>query len=96
MFSGALPAFTGSEVDILLSTPFLYNSGQGNLLLDVFGSNVTPGDVPLDARNGTAGDIFSRMVGPGEIGTSSAGLVTGFNTTTVPVPGPIAGVAFLA
>jgi len=88
VFSGRLPGLAAGEVDIFLSTPFLYDPGQGNLLLDVFGTNVTSGGVLLDARNGTAGTIFSRMVDSFATGTSSFGLVTGLNA---PVPGPIAG-----
>jgi len=88
VFFGDLPRLAAGEVDIFLSTPFLYDPGQGNLLLDVFGTNVTEGGVFLDARNGTAGTIFSRMVGGIATGTSSFGLVTGLNA---PVPGPIAG-----
>ena len=90
VFSGRLPGLAAGEVDIFLSTPFLYDPGQGNLLLDVFGTNVTSGGVLLDARNGTAGTIFSRMVDSFATGTSSFGLVTGFDTTAA-VPGPIAG-----
>jgi len=56
--------------------------------LDVFGTDVEEGGVVLDARNGTAGTIFSRMVGPGAFETSSWGLVTGLNAA---VPGPVVG-----
>jgi len=88
VFSGGLPGFAAGEVDLFLSTPFLYDPGQGNLLLDVFGTNVTAGGVFLDARSGTAGTIFSRMVDDIATGTSSYGLVTGLNAA---VPAPLAG-----
>jgi hypothetical protein len=88
VFSGQLPSIIGGEVDFFLSTPFLYDPALGNLLLDVLGSNITAGGVGLDARNGTAGTIFSRAYETQQT-EFSVGLVTGINT--VAVPGPIAG-----
>ena len=80
----ASPSFT------IAGTGFTYDSTMGNLLLDIFVANSGSGTVYLDARNGTAGGIFSRMHDFGT-GFEGFGLVTGFNEGgSVPEPGTYA------
>lgn len=92
-YSGpANPSFT------LNITPFHYDPTGGNLLLTIFKTNITTlgGSVLLDARNGTAGGLFSRKYSVTSTTTadnggfdSNWGLVTGFETGATPaVPEP--------
>ncbi len=73
---------------ILLTSTFTYDPSQGNLLLDIFRSNITSEGPDqtlfLDARNGTFGDISSRAHNFG-FGFESVGLVTGFSFDQVQV-----------
>jgi hypothetical protein len=87
VFSGSLPAFSGDELILPLSTPYTYNPSGGNLLMNVYSPNVSGGSLFLDARNGSAGDLFSRAMTPGggATGNDGWGLVTGF---TIAVPEP--------
>lgn len=84
----AFPSFT------VVGTPFTYNPGSGNLLLDMFVTNSTSsGTVFLDSRTGDAGGVFSRMHDFGG-GTTGYGLVTGFNESgAVPEPATYAMLA---
>lgn len=80
----------GDTLDITLSTPFVYNPGAGNLLMDVTVSGATDpgGAVYFDA---TQGKSVSRNWS-GNISTGY-GLVTGFVTgrdTQVPEPASLA------
>jgi hypothetical protein len=95
IFDGALPAISGNELVIPLSTPYTYNSASGNLLMDVNASGLSGGTVYLDAdNNGDAGGVFSReyTVCGGTCGfDDNWGLVTGFTTsaaTSTAVPEP--------
>ena len=90
VFNGTLPALSSGVLRFSLSSPFNYNSSTGNLLLDVFSADATNPDFSmlLDARNGTAGGLFSRaMAGDNAAGTDSWGLITGFTIRSV-VPAP--------
>ncbi len=82
----AFPSFTVS------GAPFSYNPLNGNLLLDIFVSSGNCCTVYLDARNGDANGVFSRMYDYGT-GTAGYGLVTGFNKPAVPYPPPVAPLA---
>ena len=78
------------DIVITLTTPFLYDPSQGNLLLDVrnFSAEVT---TPFDAH-AEVGDAISRVsgtIGATAGGTSTTGLVTAFTfaqVTAVPEP----------
>ena len=86
VFSGPLPGLAGGVLHIVLSTPYTYDPANGNLLMDLFSSGGSGGGVFMDARNGTAGGLFSRAMTPGCCsGDSDWGLVTGFSTG-VPEP----------
>jgi hypothetical protein len=82
---------TGGAVPSVLSfsgTPFLYNPGVGNLLLDIqiAGIGHTGNSSFFDARNGTAGGVFSRAHDFGS-GFNNFGLVTEFDgKSAVPEP----------
>jgi hypothetical protein len=88
VFSGALGGDvppSGFEIDF--TTPFSYDPATGNLLLEIVNVSITSrGSGFLDARNGSAGTIFSRMHTYGG-GFSSYGLVTEFSTGPLPPPG---------
>jgi hypothetical protein len=86
------------DVVINFQTPFLYNPGAGNLLLDVqnnSGANAFVGTNFFDAVN-TNGDSVSRVYGaessPGATtGTiDSLGLIVQFTTASVPEPSSLA------
>ena len=90
VFSGSLPgtvAFGGSFT--LPSSGFLYDPSMGNLLMDILitGASRTAPNVFMDARNGTAGTLFSRATNVVGFGFDSFGLVTQFETeAAVPEP----------
>jgi len=106
VFNGALSlssSFTGpaggpKDFDILihLTTPFLYNPANGNLLMDVrnFNGGTT---TPFDSVN-TAGDAVSRALTfsggvnspTADGGVNTTGLVTEFLGTSIPEPGSLA------
>jgi hypothetical protein len=92
-FSGTLPAYPAAAGDLLtftLTTPFLFDPGAGNLLLDVQLSGVTnDSSAPFVSQNGDFGTESSRMVNGGATNTSSWGLVTTFGTAPVPEPGSL-------
>lgn len=79
-------------------TGFGYDPTLGNLLLDFrFGTLSHTGNIAfLDARNGSAGGVFSRMEDFGT-GDSEAGwgLVTGFNVASTTVPEPSSALLLL-
>jgi hypothetical protein len=92
VFDGSLPglsAISGKVLDIILSTPFTYNPADGNLLMDVVGSNLSNSSLlPFDVRLGTAAGLFSIAnigIASGGFATMNWGLVTGFSTT-IPEP----------
>jgi hypothetical protein len=84
---GSARTFTG--------TGFLYDPSKGNLLLTIVvtGSATQQGAfLPLDARNGSANEAFSRAIfdpegNPVCCGNNNSGLVTTF-TTIAPTPEP--------
>lgn len=93
----------GDTLSITLSTPFLYNPADGNLLMDVVASGVTVPSAPVyfdtngDNGGGENGDTFlgrdyiNGGVGPTDTsGTvnSGYGLVTEFSTSASTVPEP--------
>jgi hypothetical protein len=87
----------GDTLHIILSTPYLYDPSQGNLLMDVIGSGVSlPGGSPYFDVN-SVGGYFSRVYCAGGVACGNAGtvqngygLVTGFSTESgVPEPGTL-------
>jgi hypothetical protein len=90
VFSGSLPGVVpfGSTLT-LASSGFLYDPSMGNLLMDILisGAQRTAPVVYLDARNGTAGTLFSRATNVVGAGFDSFGLVTRFETEE-PIPEP--------
>lgn len=78
------------DVWIISGSTFSYNPAGGNLLMDIHASLTGSGDLYLNARNGTAGGVFSRWHDFG-YGFDNYGLVTGFDTangvTVIPEPG---------
>ena len=100
VFSGSISqawAF-GDTLTITLSTPFTYNPGAGNLLMDVVatGTNNAGGTIYFDTNgyNGGTRDgntFLGRVYNGGSI-DSGYGLVTGFSTgvSTDPEPGSLA------
>jgi hypothetical protein len=92
-FSGTLPAYPAVAGDLLtftLATPFVFNPGTGNLLLDVQISGVTNDSTAnYAAQNGDFGTDSSRMVNGSAVSTSEWGLVTTFGTQAVPEPGSL-------
>jgi hypothetical protein len=98
VFSGSIAqSWTfGNTLFIAFSTPFTYNPGNGNLLLDVVGSGVsTPGGSTFFDVNSTGSNTFSRVYCSGGVGCDPGtvnvnyGLVTGFEFQPVPEPGTI-------
>ena len=92
-FNGALGGPVVGNQFTITGTPFNYNPGSGNLLLDVVVTNQA--NVPNGSGNGymdadTSGTSMSRtyaLSGAPEGNNDSVGLVTGFNTVS-PVPEP--------
>ncbi len=98
VFSGSInqPWAFGDVLHIVLGTPFTYDPTQGNLLMDVVGSNVSlPGGSTYFDESTTTD--FSRAYCPsgtacavGVLNGVANGLVTGFSTgNTVPEPGTL-------
>ncbi|MBI5086865.1 MAG: PEP-CTERM sorting domain-containing protein [Acidobacteria bacterium] len=75
----ASPSFT------IIGTPFFYDPGNGNLLMDIFVANSGSG-APIHARNNNATGQFSRMHNFGS-GFEHYGLVTGFESEII-IPEP--------
>lgn len=82
----------GDTLHIVLNTPYEYHPGQGNLLMDVVGLNVsTPGGSVYFDVNSTNG-VMSRVYCPSGVACSDGtvwngyGLVTNFSTSPVPEP----------
>jgi hypothetical protein len=92
VFSGNLPSLTGGQMRFDLSSAFIYDPLAGNLLLEANGNgfNVQEQLLFLDARNGTAGGVFSRTYSSSDGRFDrNYGLVTGFNLPGGPaVPEP--------
>jgi hypothetical protein len=100
VFSGNInqPWTFGDVLTINLTTPFTYDPGtQGNLLMDVVGTNimVVGGSTFFDVNS--TGTFFTRVYCPSGIACGNAGtvntdfgLVTGFSTgSAVPEPGTL-------
>jgi hypothetical protein len=83
--SGAAPStFT------ITGTPFTFDPGTGNLLLDIRVSNTSGSDAVAFASRGGDNGIFARYQDFGA-GTIGYGLVTGFNYGGTAVPEPASG-----
>lgn len=103
VFHGSLPAVTAGRLDFNLSTSFVYDPSQGNLLLTIreFGlGNGSSLFLDVDKNNGVTNSRFSSY--PYDW---NQGLVTGFNDSVSAVPEPstwammilgFSGVGFLA
>jgi len=100
VFTGSIAqAWTfGDTLHIVLDTPFTYNPANGNLLMDVVGTNVdaSGGNVYFDV--GTHDSIYQRVYclggvdcgNSGTVDVAGYGLVTGFSTGAgVPEPGTL-------
>ena len=97
VFSGSINQswnFPGT-LHISFTTPFTYDPTQGNLLIDVVGTNVsTPGGSIYYDVNSTGG-YFTRLYCPGGLSCSTGtvqtgyGWVTGLDYTSVPEPGTL-------
>jgi hypothetical protein len=92
VFSGNLfqPWAFGDTLQILFSTPFTYNPGNGNLLMDVHVSGASaPGGFIYFDVNGTSprNTIMGRVYTPGFV-DNGYGLVTDFTTGVATVPEP--------
>jgi hypothetical protein len=95
VFSGSIfqPWTFGDTLTITLSTPFTYDPGAGNLLMDVVvtGAGNGGGTIYFDT-NGYNGGSFDgntylgRVYGGGSL-SYGYGLVTGFGTGSIPEPG---------
>jgi hypothetical protein len=92
VFTGSLSGPISSSFTIPISA-FDYNPGSGNLLLTIFQTNPGAFGVGLDERAGTSGGQFSRIFSQTSTITADPsaydinwGLVTQFDTTTVPEP----------
>ena len=84
--AGGLPP---AQIDFV-GTPFSYDPSGGNLLLDIAMSaraNDGAHGLFLDARNGDAGGVFSRMGNDAGF-NNNYGLVTGFNEPALATPEP--------
>jgi hypothetical protein len=98
VFSGDLfqPWVFGDTLHIVLSTPFTYNPGDGNLLMDVkvSGADDLDGSIYFDANGFNSGGFNGNRImgrvyttGGSEVVDSGYGLVTGFSTgAAVPEP----------
>jgi hypothetical protein len=89
------PWMFGDTLHITLTTPYVYDPSQGNLLMDVVGSGITfTAFTYFDVHSGT--NYFTRVYCPSGIACTTGnidtgyGLVTGFSTgTQVPEPGSL-------
>ena len=98
LFSGALPAISGGMLAFNLTSAFLYNPLDGNLLLN-FTSTAQSGRVGGEASFASQIDsgLFSRASQTQSglnngLNADNSGLVTAFGFSPVQtVPGPIAG-----
>ena len=87
VFSG-LPTF---GINIPLQTPFLYDSRNGNLLMDVRNYQTVPPHFMIDflSAEDTLGDTVSSVAGAVNAtsgGTGTVGLRTRFTVTLIPEP----------
>lgn len=89
VFSGALAGLiSGSTLTFNFSSPFAYNPGSGNLLLDFQIASTGRGNSAFAANNGDAGGVYSRQHDFGTA-TSGYGLQTTFDfspASAVPEP----------
>ena len=92
VYTGTLPALSGGEIEINLSTSFTYNPLQGNLLLNIGATDPTSGGAFFDSmttNNSGPTGIFSRAWSfSSDFPTSDTdqGLVTDFVTSQTPLP----------
>jgi hypothetical protein len=91
VFSGSLPSLSNGRLDFDLLSSFFYDPTKGNLLLTIvsFDHVQQPNPLLLDTDM-DAGTLFSRRLSVGG-GKANLGLVTGFNDSVAPVPGPLVG-----
>lgn len=93
VFVGALPTPVpfGTQMNLILSTPFMYDPNMGNLLMSVTALDVSqPSQIMYFDVNTSALDQMSRLGRGGENNAfvDWAGLVTGFNEVEISVPEP--------
>lgn len=81
VYSGALPALSGGQLQLSLPTSFIYNPGAGNLLLDVRSANAATAN-PVFFDFGDLDINTSRLYGANGL-RDDRGLVTAFE---VPEP----------
>jgi hypothetical protein len=96
VFNGSLPALTNNnELDVFLSTSFLYNSNSGNLLLNVTATNTLPSQgLPLYfATQSPTGPMMSSFFNSSSGPRGTTALVTGFDTVS---PTPLHPLPFYA
>jgi MYXO-CTERM domain-containing protein len=103
VFNGPLTGATAPSFTIPLSSVFNYNPALGNLVMTITKTNITgpQGSVFNDARNGSAGAIFSRKYSNSSTTTADNagfdngwGLVTGFDSpAAAPEPSTFAPAA---
>ena len=97
VLAAPLAVASGSSFEIPLSTSFIYDSANGNLLLDIFISSQSGGSGYLAAWDNDTSAPFSRaMQCPGCGGYSGYGLATGFVTGPEPGTFSLLGIVLLA
>lgn len=97
VFSG-LPPASGTtaafDTTLTFSTPFLYNPGHGNLLVDLVGAGgqpFFPGAMDAESLAGDSVSWVYSLNGSSSSGTASTlGLVTRFTMNAVPEPSTLA------
>jgi hypothetical protein len=103
VFDGNLsqPWTFGKTLSITLSTPFTYNPADGNLLMDVVGSDIStyiPNYIFFDTNgyngggyNGNTflGRVYYDIIASDYTVDKGYGLVTEFSTSAVPLPGAV-------
>jgi hypothetical protein len=106
VFSGSLarPLGSGRMLEIVFTQPFTYDPTQGNLLMDVWASNVVApvvGNIPfeLSDENRIMGRVYYNSVLGAYYPTFGAGLVTGFTysaagASEVPEPASVVLMGF--
>jgi hypothetical protein len=84
----------GDTLDIHFTTPFSYDPGAGNLLVDVVGNGISiPSNIFYDvSSNGPFQRVycpFGQSCSTGVADTNGYGLVSGFGYSSVPEPGTL-------
>ena len=94
VFSGSIAQTWSFDKTLVItfSTPFTYNPANGNLLMNVYqtGTSQSGNAIEFDANHSsTAMGIMTFGSGGSGFVSSNQGLVTGFETNPVPIPGAI-------